>query len=118
MTIIDPQGDPDLDPYPARPSQLDDTTTYIDIISKAATFHKVHIHIQQDKDVFLVETLSSSQRMIQFLNQSLEPGLKSLRNSSADNFKEPVKARVVTPQIQKYKSSLHHTLEGTYHQIP
>ena len=61
------------------------TTAYHKVIQRAATFHKVDMHVLHEKDDFPVETISKSKRTFQFL-----PMLKGLLTLAPDTFKEPV----------------------------
>ena len=58
------------------------------------------MYVQQVDDDFLVETLSKSQQTIHYL-----PMLKGMLKSVPENFEEPVKTKIVTPQVdKKYKA--------------
>lgn len=95
----DPNTDNDPDLYPSRPSPPDDNIGYIELLNRAAEYHRVELYKEALEEDFLFVTLSSSQRATQ-----TPPMLKGMLKHADKIFKDPVRARIVTPRIdKKYK---------------
>ncbi|KAJ1144762.1 hypothetical protein NDU88_011059 [Pleurodeles waltl] len=91
-----PVSDNSPDPYPARPSPPEDSTSYTQVIARAASFHNVTLHSEPIEDDFLFNTLSSTHSQYQRL-----PMLPGMLKHSKQIFQDPVKGRAITPRVEK-----------------
>ncbi|XP_078514255.1 uncharacterized protein LOC144773230 [Lissotriton helveticus] len=97
--VTDNDNDPDL--YPSKPSPPDDNSGLAQLINKAAKYHKVDFHAEPQIEDFLLETLPAAQK-----SSGTLPMLKGLLTHTTDIFKDPVRARVLNPKIdKKYKAA-------------
>ncbi|XP_078526649.1 uncharacterized protein LOC144799283 [Lissotriton helveticus] len=95
----DNDNDPEL--YPSKPSPPDDNTGFAQLINRAAKYHKVDLHAEPQIEDFLLETLPAAQRTSGTL-----PMLKGLLSHTSEIFKDPVRARILNPRIdKKYKAA-------------
>ncbi|KAJ1094242.1 hypothetical protein NDU88_007320 [Pleurodeles waltl] len=94
-----PVSDNSPDCYPTRPSPPEDSTSYTQVVSRAAAFHNVTLHSEPIEDDFLFNTLSSTHSQYQSL-----PMLPGMLKHSKQIFQDPVKGRAITPRVdKKYK---------------
>lgn len=90
-------NDPDL--YPMKPSPPDDSVGYIELLGRTANYHGVQLHKESLEEDFLFETLGSTQRSSHTL-----PMLMGMIRHVDDIFSDPVRARILTPRVdKKYK---------------
>ncbi|XP_078502523.1 uncharacterized protein LOC144757755 [Lissotriton helveticus] len=95
----DEDNDPEL--YPSKPSPPDDNTGFVQLINRAAKYHKLDMHTEPQIEDFLLETLPGAQRTSGTL-----PMLKGLLTHTEEIFENPVRARVLNPRIdKKYKAA-------------
>ncbi|KAJ1186747.1 hypothetical protein NDU88_003528 [Pleurodeles waltl] len=95
-----PVSDNSPDSYPTKPSPPEDSTSYAQVVARAAEFHNVSLHSEPIEDDFLFNTLSSTHSQYQSL-----PMLPGMLRHSKQIFQEPVKGRAITPRVEKkYKS--------------
>ncbi|KAJ1176562.1 hypothetical protein NDU88_001836 [Pleurodeles waltl] len=80
------------DCYPARPSPPEDSTAYMQVVARAATFHNVALHAEPIEDDFLFNTLSSTHSQYQSL-----PMLPGMLKHAKQVFQDPVKGKAITP---------------------
>ncbi|XP_078522996.1 uncharacterized protein LOC144792004 [Lissotriton helveticus] len=86
--------DPQL--FSARASPTEDSAGFHALIERAAANHDVDMHADLVEEDFLFDTFSVSERTVKTL-----PMLKGVLKHAADIFKEPTRARVVNPRIEK-----------------
>ncbi|KAJ1157445.1 hypothetical protein NDU88_010157 [Pleurodeles waltl] len=91
-----PVSDNSPDCYPARPSPPEYSTAYTQVVSRAAAFHNVALHVEPIEDDFLFNTLSSTHSQYQSL-----PMLPGMLKHANQVFQEPVKGRAITPWVEK-----------------
>ncbi|KAJ1173375.1 hypothetical protein NDU88_005211 [Pleurodeles waltl] len=91
-----PVSDNSPDCYPARSSPPEDSTAYMHVVSRAATFHNVALHSEPIEDNFLFNTLSSTHNQYQSL-----PMLPGMLIHAKQVFQDPVKGRAITPRVEK-----------------
>ncbi|XP_078540274.1 uncharacterized protein LOC144825362 [Lissotriton helveticus] len=97
--VSDTDNDPDL--YPSKPSPPDDNSGFAQLINRAAKYHKVDLHAEPQIEDFLLETLPAAQK-----SSGTLPMLKGLLAHTSGIFKDPVRARVLYPRIdKKYKAA-------------
>ncbi|XP_078502429.1 uncharacterized protein LOC144756499 [Lissotriton helveticus] len=97
--VSDTDNDPDL--YPSKPYPPDDNSGFAQLINRAAKYHKVDLHAEPQIEDFLLETLPAAQK-----SSGTLPMLKGLLTHTSDIFKDPVRARVLNPRIdKKYKAA-------------
>ncbi|XP_078496692.1 uncharacterized protein LOC144752701 [Lissotriton helveticus] len=95
---------PDLpqdEAHPSRPSPPDDTIGFTQLIHRAATFHGVDLHTDPIEEDFLTDTLLTSHKTTTTL-----PILNGVLRHAPEIFKDPVRARVINPRLEKkYKAA-------------
>ncbi|XP_078503202.1 uncharacterized protein LOC144761849 [Lissotriton helveticus] len=82
--------------YAVKTSPNEDTAAFNALIERAALNHDVDMHADPVEEDFLFDTFSTSERSVRTL-----PMLKGVLKHAGDIFKEPTKARVVNPRIEK-----------------
>ncbi|XP_078502420.1 uncharacterized protein LOC144756483 [Lissotriton helveticus] len=86
--------DPQL--FNARASPTEDSAGFHALLERAAANHDVDMHADPIEEDFLFDTFSVSERTVKTL-----PMLKGVLKHAGDIFKEPTRARVVNPRIEK-----------------
>lgn len=87
---------PQEEVYPSRPSPPDDTIRFSQLLHRAAQFHGVDMHTDPVDEDFLMDTITPAQRTTVTL-----PMLKGVIKHAPEVFKDPVRARVINPRIEK-----------------
>ncbi|XP_078511993.1 uncharacterized protein LOC144771259 [Lissotriton helveticus] len=90
QVVQDPQG------FGARTSPTEDSAAFNALIERAAANHDVDMHADPVEEDFLFDTFSVSERTVKTL-----PMLKGVLKHAPEIFKEPTRARVVNPRIEK-----------------
>lgn len=67
--------------------------SYTQLIARAAQYHGVELHKESSEEDFLFDTLGSHKS-----SQTL-PMLKGMLRHTFDIFKDPVRARILTPRV-------------------
>ncbi|XP_078496414.1 uncharacterized protein LOC144752346 [Lissotriton helveticus] len=97
------EGDPvdqhtaqDPQVYNVKPSPTEDSAAFNALIERAAKNHDVELHADPIEVDFLFDTFSTAEKTVKTL-----PMLKGVLKHAADIFKEPTRARVINPRIEK-----------------
>ncbi|XP_078540262.1 uncharacterized protein LOC144825334 [Lissotriton helveticus] len=92
----EPHTTPDIQSYAVKTSPTQDTAAFNALIERAAHNHDVDMHADPVEEDFLFDTFSTSEKSIKTL-----PMLKGVLKHASDIFKEPTKARVINPRIER-----------------
>ncbi|XP_078526618.1 uncharacterized protein LOC144799223 [Lissotriton helveticus] len=99
--IIPPQMSLWMTYNPSRPSPLEDTMGFNQIIHRAAQYHWVDLHIDPVDEDFIMDTFDNAQR-----SSSILAMLKGVIRHAPEVFKDPVRTLVINPRIEKkYKAA-------------
>ncbi|XP_078521848.1 uncharacterized protein LOC144791076 [Lissotriton helveticus] len=93
---VDQQTAPDTRVYNVKTSPTEDSAAFNALIERAAKNHDVQLHADPVEVDFLFDTFSTSAKTVKTL-----PMLKGVLKHAADIFKEPTRARVINPRIEK-----------------
>ncbi|KAJ1187330.1 hypothetical protein NDU88_004107 [Pleurodeles waltl] len=91
-----PVSDNSPECYPSKPSPPEDSTSYTQVLTRAATFQNITMHSEPVEDDFLFNTLASTHAS----DQSL-PMLPGMLTYAQQVFQEPVKGKAITPRVEK-----------------
>lgn len=91
----DPPGTWD-NTYPSRPSPTDDSLSFAHLVNRTAIYHGVKLESDPVEEDFLLDTFEPAQKSTCTL-----PMLKGVIKHAPDIFKDPVRARIVNPRIEK-----------------